>query len=160
MAEYPWWALDVTGELTCCWCNCQQNNKFVMGVKTKLTQNLMTALLHDLSLLLHWALFSEFYSRPTSLICYLIVKRICMYSAVCNRKSVYFIKLQYNLSCNLIDFAGFAVKGRNSNSWDEGATTGVRLCKTTRWVDINPQGWAKGQITLTDNAFYWINIKC
>lgn len=92
--------------------------------------------------------FSEFYSKLTSLICYLIVKRTCMYSTVCNRKSVYFIKLQYNF--NLIDFAGFAVKRRNSNSGDEGATTGVRLCKTTRWVDINPRGWAKGQITLTD----------
>ena len=61
-----------------------------------------------------------------------------MYSTVCNRKSVYFIKLQYNF--NLIDFAGFAVKRRNSNSGDEGATTGVRLCKTTRWVDIHPRG--------------------
>lgn len=67
-------------------------------------------------------------------------KNLYVCSTVYNRKSVYFIKLQYNFSFNLIDFAGFAVKRRNSNSGDEGATTGVRLCKTTRWVDINHQG--------------------
>ncbi len=41
--------------------------------------------------------------------------------------SCMFLDLKFD-NLHSIHFAGFTVKGRNSNCRDEGTTTGVRLC--------------------------------
>ena len=48
MAEYPWWAFDVTGELARSWYNVQYTHEekillWVCGPRQWVTQNVMTA---------------------------------------------------------------------------------------------------------------------